>query len=548
MSFGRSRGRTETRLRQRINHLEHRLRERFYRPFITFMIRQRLISVALAMGLFIVSIGLVASGTVPFSEEVNVEAEEVFADARFVEGVGQQDVVAFLEHMREGLQAADAAFREQYDLDMDTLISDLYYEYDLDAGSAFFMARLPSPDDRPFSNQRFLGEWERQVERPQFVERLRIESESGGGAGGSQLNLRLAGDDAEQLRAGVQALQNVLAERGDLRNIDDNLPSTNRQLRLDLLPEARTQGLSEQALAGQLAAALDGVLVQSFTEFGTEVDVRLQLDAETRQQLDYVSWLPISLGNGATLPLSEVARFVEQEEPVSIARENGRQAATVTASPAREDVDLRAVQAEIQTTVMQEILARYGLSVDYETGQEAAELLDNLVVAAYAGMALIFLILAWMFQSYTWPLAVMTSIPFAMTGAIFGHWALGLDLNFLSLFGLFGLAGIVINGSIILISRYRELLADGWDRHEAIVEASCQRFRPVILTTLTTVMGLIPILSETSVQAQLIRSMATSLAFGLGYGAFLVLLVIPCVLSYVQSMTEGSTRFVRWVS
>ncbi|MCH8550745.1 MAG: efflux RND transporter permease subunit [Natronospirillum sp.] len=548
MSFARASGRTETRLRQRINALEHRVREQYYRPFINFMLRQRLISVSLALGLLIVSLGMVAGGVVQFSEELDVEAEEVFAEVRFVEGATEQDILAFIEQMRSGLAGADEALRQQHDLGMSTLIRDLYYEYDLDSGDAFFMARLPSPDDRPFSNNRFLAEWEQRVERPQSVDRLRIESESGGGASSSQLTLRLAGDDAEQLRAGTQVLTAVLADFSELRNISDTLPPTTRQVRLDLLPEARAQGISEQALAGQLAATLDGALVQSFTQFGEDVDVRLQLDEASRRQLDYIAWLPVRLGNGTTLPLSEVARFTEQEEPASIARENGRQAVSVTADPADEGVDMGSIQATIESTIMPPLLAQYGLTADYETGQDAAELLDNLVVAAYAAMALIFLILAWMFQSYTWPLAVMTSIPFAMTGAIFGHWILGLDLNFLSLFGLFGLAGIVINGSIILISRYRELLADGWDRREAIVEASCQRFRPVILTTLTTVMGLVPILSETSVQAQLVRSMATSLAFGLGYGAILVLLVIPCILSYLQSATEGTQRFVRWVS
>ncbi|TGG94021.1 efflux RND transporter permease subunit [Natronospirillum operosum] len=548
MSFGRSTGKTETGLRKRITALEHRVREQYYRPFITFMIRQRLLSVSIALSLFIVSIGMVAGGVVPFSEDLDIEAEEIFADVEFVEGAPEQSVVEFMETMQAGLRAAEAEFLERYDVPFEALIRDLYYEYDLDAGEAFFMARLPSPDDRPFSNNQFLRAWESHVELPQVVDRLRIASESGGGASASELNLRLAGEDAEQLRAGTQALVQALEDYGELRNVNDTLPATNRQVRLDLTPAARAQGLREQALAGQVAAAMDGVTVQTFTEFGSEVDVRLRLDEQTRQQLDYLSWLPISLGNGRTLPLSEVATLTAQEEPSATARENGRQAVTITADAASEDVNMQSVQADIAENVMPGILAQYGLSADYETGQDAAELLDNLVVAAYAAAALIFLILAWMFQSYTWPLAVMTSIPLAMTGAIFGHWVLRLDLNFLSLFGLFGLAGIVINGSIILISRYRELLADGWDRHEAIVEASCQRFRPVVLTTLTTVMGLVPILLETSVQAQMIRSMATSLAFGLGYGAFLVLLVIPCVLSYLQSMTEAFDRLVRWLS
>lgn len=545
LSFGRSSGRGPNRLRAALNGGIEHVREQWYRPLVTSALRQRSVSVALATGLMIISLGMVVGGIVPFSVDLEVEAEEVFADVTFVDGASREDMLTFVSRMEAGLNAAAAHFSE--DGEADTLLRNAYFDYDLDAGTAFFVARLPSPDDRPFSNQQFLREWEANVELSAVVDRLRIDSESGGGQSASDLNLRLSGDDPEALRAGVQALMVQLTERGDLRNIEDSLPGMQRQLQLDLTVRARELGLTEQQVANQLASALNGMTVQSFSQFGDDVDVRLQLTREAREQLDLVSWLPIELGDGSRLPLSDLADFTEREEPIGITREGGRESVTVTASPASEDINTSAVQAELQATVMPPLLAQYGLSADYQTGQDAAELLDNLVIAAWAALALMFIILAWMFQSYSWPLAVMTSIPFAMTGAIFGHWALGLELNFLSIFGLFGLAGIVINGSIILIARYRELLLDGMDQRSAIIEASCQRFRPVILTTLTTVMGLIPILLETSVQAQLIRSMAVSLAFGLGYGALLVLIVIPCVLSYVQSMGAGTARFLRWV-
>lgn len=543
MSFGRSSGRPATRLRVRINRAVEVVREDYYRPFVTAMLRLRLISVSLATGLMIISLGMVVGGVVPFSVDLEIEAEEVFADVTFVDGASEEDITEFVERMRRGLQAADAEFAGSGP----SMVRDFYFEYDLDAGTAFFIARLPSPDDRPFSNREFLRVWEDNVSMTQAVDRMRIDSESGGGQSASELNLRLAGDDVASLRAGSEALVTRLTARSDLRNVEDSLPATSRQLRLDLTPRARELGLSEQSLAGQVASTLNGVTIQSFTQFGDDVDIRLRLAEDAREQLDLVSWLPIAVGDGQRLPLSDLANFTEQEEPGAITREGGRESVTITADPAAEDINMQQVQAEIQETLMPSILAEFGLSAEYQTGQDAAELLDNLVVAAWAAFALIFIILAWMFQSYSWPLAVMTSIPFAMTGAIFGHWALGLDLNFLSIFGLFGLAGIVVNGSIILISRYRELLMAGYERREAIVEASCQRFRPVLLTTITTVMGLVPILMETSVQAQLIRSMATSLAFGLGYGAILVLIVIPCVLSYVQSIGDGMAKSLRWL-
>ncbi|MEX1057896.1 MAG: efflux RND transporter permease subunit, partial [Natronospirillum sp.] len=548
MSFVRSRGRPPTMIRERINAAVDRLRDHYYRPLMSWALRMRLFTVTTTLALFIVTIGLVAGGQVPFSMDLEIEAEEVFAEVEFIEGTSAADITAFVDQIRTGLNAADAEFVAQFNHAEPTLIRDSYYEYDLDAGTAFFMARLPSPDDRPFSNAEFLTAWDAHVIPNQSIDRLRIKSESSGGAGASNLTLRLMGDDATALRAGTQALTQAIADSyQELRNIEDTLPATNRQLRLDLTPRARELGLNEAQLAQQLSVAVDGVTVQSFNQYGADVDIRVRLAESARDQLDLASWLQVQLPGGGMAPLSDLAHFSEQEEPASIVRRDGRQAITITADPASEEVNAQEIQADIEQNLMPGILSAYGLEAAYETGQDAAELLDNLVLAAWAALAMIYIILAFMFQSYSWPLAVMSAIPLAMTGAIFGHLALGLDLNFLSIFGLFGLAGIVINGSIILISRYIELLAEGEDRHTAIVEASCQRFRPVILTTLTTVAGLVPILLETSVQAQMIRSMATSLAFGLGYGAILVLLVIPAILSYVQSASDQLSRFVSWL-
>jgi multidrug efflux pump subunit AcrB len=161
-----------------------------------------------------------------------------------------------------------------------------------------------------------------------------------------------------------------------------------------------------------------------------------------------------------------------------------------------------------------------------------------MALGAMIGITLIYIVLAWAFGSYFWPLAVMSAIPFGLTGAIFGHWLLGLDLTILSLFGFFGLSGIVVNDAIILVSFYQELRQQGVPRKEALVEAACQRLRAVILTSLTTIAGLLPLLFETSLQAQFLIPMAVSISFGLALSTVLVLLVIPVLLSLIEGLTE----------
>jgi multidrug efflux pump subunit AcrB len=156
---------------------------------------------------------------------------------------------------------------------------------------------------------------------------------------------------------------------------------------------------------------------------------------------------------------------------------------------------------------------------------------------------MIYLVLAWVFASYGWPLVVMSVIPFGLVGAVVGHWLMGIDLTILSLFGLFGLSGIVVNDSIIVVIFFRQLRAQGMVTQEAIVEAACQRLRAVLLTSLTTIAGLTPLLFETSLQAQFLIPMAVSISFGLAFATVLVLLIVPTLLSLYE---RGLARITAW--
>jgi multidrug efflux pump subunit AcrB len=155
---------------------------------------------------------------------------------------------------------------------------------------------------------------------------------------------------------------------------------------------------------------------------------------------------------------------------------------------------------------------------------------------------LIYVILAWVFASYGWPLVVMSAIPFGLVGAVVGHWVMGLDLTLLSMFGLFGLSGIVVNDSIILVTFYKHLRGQGMAEREAIIEAACQRLRAVLLTSLTTIGGLAPLLFETSLQAQFLIPMAVTISFGLMFSTVLVLLVVPAILSVHESAAQRLGR------
>ena len=205
------------------------------------------------------------------------------------------------------------------------------------------------------------------------------------------------------------------------------------------------------------------------------------------------------------------------------------------------------VVADLSAGPLPRIAERHGIDWSFQGRQEdQAETLADMAWGAGLALALIYLVLAFVFASWGWPLVVMAVIPFGLVGAVFGHWLMGIDLTILSMIGFFGLSGIVVNDSIILVSFYRELKRRGHPWRDSIVNAACLRLRAVLLTSLTTIGGLTPLMFETSVQAQFLIPMAVSIAFGLAFATFMVLLLVPALPALHESVaTRWETPVVR---
>jgi len=248
--------------------------------------------------------------------------------------------------------------------------------------------------------------------------------------------------------------------------------------------------------------------------------------------------------DGRSVPLTAVADWNSRRGFEVLRHADGKLAVEVTADVDTAVNNANRIVAALQDGPLAELKRTYGIDYSLEgRSADQRDTLSDMRKGVVLGLILIYLILAWVFSSYGWPLVVMSVIPFGLTGALFGHWVMGIDLTILSLFGMFGLSGIVVNDSIILVSFFQQLRSGGMSVPEALIEASCQRLRAVLLTSLTTIAGLGPLLFETSYQAQFLIPMATSLAFGLAFTTVLVLLVIPSLLSIHES-AHGLLR--RW--
>jgi multidrug efflux pump subunit AcrB len=231
----------------------------------------------------------------------------------------------------------------------------------------------------------------------------------------------------------------------------------------------------------------------------------------------------------------------------SIRHADGKLAVTITGDVDPAVANANAIVDELNATTLPALRSKYGVDFSFEGRQaDQGETLSDMRNGALVALVMIYLVLAGVFGSYGWPLVVMFIIPFGLVGAVWGHVLMGLDLTILSLFGLFGLAGIVVNDSIILVVFYKALRQKGMQVKQAVVEAACQRLRAVLLTSLTTIAGLTPLLFETSLQAQFLIPMATSIAFGLAFATLLVLVLVPCLL-YIHENVAALTGWGRTI-
>jgi multidrug efflux pump subunit AcrB len=295
----------------------------------------------------------------------------------------------------------------------------------------------------------------------------------------------------------------------------------------------------------QLRAAFEGYRVQLFTENDAEMEVRVSLPAAERHNLATLHQLPFTTASGEALPLLAVAEITSRRGIDSINHRNALKAVNVYAHVDKEINTAMAIIDELEESIIPEIAKRHGVSYglgDY-SAEEARTMMD-MMIGAVIGLIMIYLILAWIFASWSWPLAVMIAIPLGLTGALTGLFLLGLNLGALAIMGVFTLTGVIVNDSIILITSYREFREGGASVEQALSQACSQRLRPVILTSLTTTFGLAPLMLESSPMGEVMVPLATVICFGLLYGTTLILFVIPVMLSVLEQLAQSRNKGV----
>lgn len=522
---------------------EH-FRSGLFKRLITITLDNRGIALSLVIALLISTIGLFAGGRLKFNFFPSPESKMIYANVSFVPGTPREDVDAFLRHLQSALTLTAQELSDR-PLVL-TAITRHGAGISTKGGSSqtgdnlgAMTVELTDPDQRSVRNTDFIKAWRHNIQQPPGLDTLTLTSRSVGPPG-HDLTIRLTGSSARQLKMAASALAESIQPIPGISDIEDDMPFGHNQLIYKLTPAGEALGLTVADLGQQLRTAFEGELIQLFQDGPDEVEVRVKLPRDERESMNTLGKLEIYLPSGQTVPLNNIATWESRRGFEILRHANGKLAVEVSAEIDARVNTLSQVLDALQPNVLPQLASEYGINYSIEgRSADQSETMADMRYGLIIGLLLIYLVLAWIFASYSWPLLVMAAIPFGLIGALLGHVLLNIDLTILSLFGFFGLSGIVVNDSIILVSFYQSLRNKGLACHPALIEASCLRLRAVILTSLTTIAGLAPLLFETSLQAQFLIPMAASIAFGLMFSTILVLLIIPVLLSYHENISSG---------
>ena len=523
--------------------------EGIFKRFITLTFNYRYVTFMFAIGMFIVSVGMMSGGRVMFSFFPTPEADIIIANFKMHSGTTRSKTEEMLNKLEGGLIKTSKEFSTSPDLvkfSMSTIGGRTSFSNGSGPNSkgsdllGSMVVELKTADKRKIRTNQFIKEWKDNIQFVEGLDKLTIRSPSGGPPG-RDLDIRFQGDKLETLKIASNELIEIARTIPGVTSLNDNLEFGVQEKILTLNNKGQSLGLSILNIGEQVRSAINGIIISEFPKADEEVVVRLKL-SEREKLTDMINDLRIITPLGTSFKLQEVITISEKIPFASINRKNGFREVTITGDLFPALMNTSEARQFLLNNGLPEIAKKYNLNYRFDGRDlEQKETFADMQIGSIIGLLLIYIILAWVFKSWTRPFSIMIMIPFAFIGAVLGHYLLGLTMSILSMFALLALAGIVVNNSIILVStierRFDDLLSqNNKDRqddkviNEAIIAGVVDRFRPVLLTSLTTIGGLSALLFEKSLQAQFLIPMAATIVFGLGITAFLVLVIVPSMM------------------
>ena len=554
-AVGRLQGRVSDGLESFVEHI--------YGPFVERTLRWRYVTLSAAVSVVIVTVGFVAGGGLAFRFFPKLPADDVSARLTMPLGTPSEVTAAAIARVEEAALELAAEYGAEGAVIEHLLASvgeqpwrQAQAQNTGNIGAPAFVGShlgevhvaLRPSEERDVTSDEIARRWRERVGPIAGAVELVYTSELM--SAGKPIDLQLAAADLATLRGAASELREALATYSGVYDVSDSFRAGKREVRLAIRPEGEALGLTQRDLGRQVRQAFYGEEAQRVQRAREEVKVMVRYGEDERSSLAGLEEMRVRLPDGTGVPLFEVADLVFGRGFSTIERTDRRRTLHVTAEVDGSVASAGEVLADVKQRVLPEIGARYpGLSWSLEGEQrEQRDTLVGLLRGLVVALLVIYGLMAIPFRSYLQPLIVMTAVPFGMVGAIGGHVITGLSMNVLSLCGLLALAGVVVNDNLVLIDFINRYCAKGGDLVVAVRRAGKARFRPILLTSLTTFAGLTPLMLESSVQALFLIPMAVSLAFGVMFSTLVTLVLTPSLYLILEDLRALVRRVVRWMS
>ncbi|VEF27320.1 Multidrug-efflux transporter MexB [Shewanella baltica] len=531
-------GRLKANFNDRVQHFIHHS----YRNFLERCIKQRYNVVAAFIGVLILSIALVASGKVRWVFFPDIPSDFIQVQLEMDEGSSEENTLKVVQSIEEALYKMN----DKMEKDNGYQVVKHSFINMSSRTSAFIFAELTKGEDREVDGVTIAAAWREQL--PELLSVKKLSFNASTNDAGGDISFRLTSSDLDELSAASKELKQKLASYEGVYDIADNFSSGSHEIRLKIRPEAEALGLTLSDLARQVRYGFYGYEAQRILRNKEEIKVMVRYPLEQRRTVGYLENMLIRTPTGTSVPFSTVAQIEKGESYASITRVDGKRAITITANANKNIVEPSKVVQEIQKDYLPQLQAKYpkiqtaldGGSLDEQNA------MVGLMQGFFFALFTIYALMAIPLKSYSQPLIIMSVIPFGIIGALFGHLIQGLAMSVLSLCGIVALAGVVVNDSLILVDFVNRAREQGLSVRQAAVDSGCYRFRAIILTSLTTFVGLVPIILERSLQAQIVIPMATSLAFGILFSTVVTLILVPLLYIILDDVSRSSSRFFNW--
>lgn len=533
------------RVQRRFSGGLERFIERRYKPLLETALKFRGTTLALFLASVILAIGLLAGEKVRFIFFPDVPSDFINANLRLADGSAPSIRDAALERMQVAIEDVNAEYRAEHPDDSDASLLKHVLVFTGGDTSGTLVVELTKGETRSWDAYEITNRWREKVGEIAGAKELRIFASTN--PGGRPIDFRLSSENYDQLEKAADELSTKLREYDGVYDVVSSFNSGAQEIRLKIKPEAQALGLTQADLGRQVRQAFYGEEAQRIQRGKDEIKVMVRYPRSERQSLVNLEQMRIRTPEGSEVPFFTVAEAEIGTSYSRINRIDRKRSVRVQADVDAAITSAEKVLPELRDEFLPELFRKYpgvrevagGSTVERQKAQ--SQMTNALIMSLF----LIYALLAVPLKSYAQPLIIMSVIPFGVIGAVVGHWITGVNFSMMSLFGVIALAGVVVNDSLVMtdfINRARR--EDGMPVEEAVVQSGTQRFRAVLLTSLTTFFGLVPILMERSLQAQFIIPMATSLAFGILFATVITLFLIPTLYLMLFNQRE---RIRRWL-